>query len=207
MTEYEFTNAMSHLGDCFGISFPEKQVKAWFMYFYKETAEDFMKAVCRYVCSSSYKPTVHALKMELLEVTDEAFGLDVAKEWEKAQKYISNGGEDLGDLCIPDEDDRKAFEAAYGPIRSNFDPPSDFTKEVLNEMGGVRMLSQSSDSWEWMHREFEKKFNDKLNQRKKILMMDETLRSTNENAFTNFPQRAIPGDLKKELADRNGNLI
>lgn len=191
MTKHEFANAMTFMGDCYGVNYPEKQVATWYLFFADVSYRDFVRAAGRLACTSSYKPTIHALKAELAEISDPAFGLDMKDEWNKARKAIENGGEEPMRFFIENDDDRKAFEAAYGPLdgRGKVDPMDPFTKEILAEMGGVRMLSVSGDSIDWIRREFEKKFTERLAARKKILMMQSAHRTDSE-----VERLALPGE-------------
>lgn len=191
MTKHEFANAMIFLGDCFGMTFPEKQVATWYMFFDTVEFKEFVKACGRLACTTSKKPTIHALKSELAEIADPAFALDMKAEWAKAREAIANGGVELGAFYIEDEKDREAFERAYGPLSERPHPEAmaAFTKEIIEEMGGLRELAKSEDSLDWMRREFERKFTDRLDRRRKVLMMNETHRTDAE-----VERLALPGE-------------
>ena len=191
MTEHEFTNAMTFLGDCYGISFPEKQTATWYLFFRDEDFRDFVKACGRLASTSPKKPTISALKSELAEIADPVLGLDMKTEWQKVKKAIANGGEERPRIYIEDEKDREAFERAYGPLssRPTTEPMDPFTKEVVAEMGGLRALAESTDSYDWMRREFERKFTDRMETRRRILMMSSTQRTDSE-----VERLALPGE-------------
>jgi hypothetical protein len=151
MTKEQMLKGLKYLGVAYNKEFTQEQASVWFDMFKNDDYKIFNQAVKRLISTNQFMPSIAEIKKEMANISTPMLQLDAEAEWETVLNAIRKYG--------------------YYQQEKAFNELKEITRSIVKTIGWYRLCS--SESIQWLKKEFIEIFNHKQDNKEELVMLGE----------------------------------